>query len=47
MMADRRVGAIQIPYNPLERDVERAILPALLQWILSDVRCHVAKLAEA
>jgi len=85
VMADGRVGAIQIPYNPLERDVERAILPAaadlglgvivmrplgqgrllgrrvtrtalaplapfgvaswpqaLLKWILSDVRCHVA-----
>jgi len=27
-MADRRVGAIQIPYNPLERDVESVILPA-------------------
>lgn len=80
-----RVGAIQIPYNPLERDVERDILPlaedrglgvivmrpfgegsllrkfppveallplrpfgvatwpqALLKWILSDPRCHVA-----
>jgi len=84
-MADRRIGAIQVPYNPLERDVERAILPAaadlglgvivmrplgagrltgravapaalaplapfgvrswpqaLLKWILSDERCHVA-----
>jgi aryl-alcohol dehydrogenase-like predicted oxidoreductase len=80
-----RVEAIQIPYNPLERDVEREILPlaadhglgvivmrpfgqgglvrrapaastlaplrpfgvetwpqALLKWILSDPRCHVA-----
>jgi aryl-alcohol dehydrogenase-like predicted oxidoreductase len=27
-MADARVGAIQVPYNPLERDVERDILPA-------------------
>jgi aryl-alcohol dehydrogenase-like predicted oxidoreductase len=103
-MEDRRVGAIQVPYNPLERDVESVILPAaadlglgvivmrsfgqgrlarrrvapealaplapfgvstrrsaertvqpalagrvaqrpdqaLLKWILSDVRCHVA-----
>jgi aryl-alcohol dehydrogenase-like predicted oxidoreductase len=28
LMADPRVGAIQIPYNPLEREVERNILPA-------------------
>ena len=84
-MEDPRVGAIQIPYNPRARDVERAILPAaadlglgvivmrpfgegsllrkpvaasalaplaafgitswpqaLLKWILSDPRCHVA-----
>jgi aryl-alcohol dehydrogenase-like predicted oxidoreductase len=84
-MEDRRVGAIQVPYNPLERDVENVILPAaadlglgvivmrpfgagellgrqvsdeelaplapfgvttwaqaLLKWILSDSRCHVA-----
>jgi len=84
-MNDRRVEAIQIPYNPRERDVEAAILPAaadlglgvivmrpfgeggllsrqvdakalaplapfgvttwpqaLLKWILSDARCHVA-----
>jgi aryl-alcohol dehydrogenase-like predicted oxidoreductase len=27
-MDDPRVGAIQIPYNPRERDVEAAILPA-------------------
>jgi aryl-alcohol dehydrogenase-like predicted oxidoreductase len=27
VMRDRRVGAIQIPYSPLERDVERSILP--------------------
>lgn len=85
VMLTRRIGAIQIPYNPFERDVEREILPlaadlglgvvvmrpfaegallrqqpnleeleplhpfgvttwpqALLKWILSDVRCHVA-----
>ena len=83
-MDDRRVDAIQIPYNPLERAVEAAVLPAaadlglgvvvmrpfaegrlvrpfatdalaplapfgvttwqqaLLKWILSDTRCHVA-----
>jgi aryl-alcohol dehydrogenase-like predicted oxidoreductase len=84
-MEDPRVGAIQVPYNPRERDVERVILPAaadlglgvivmrpfgqgsllrtpvaasalaplapfgitswpqaLLKWILSDPRCHVA-----
>jgi aryl-alcohol dehydrogenase-like predicted oxidoreductase len=27
VMRDRRVGAIQIPYSPLEREVERTILP--------------------
>jgi aryl-alcohol dehydrogenase-like predicted oxidoreductase len=26
-MADPRVGAIQVPYNPRERDIEREILP--------------------
>lgn len=89
-MKDPRVGAIQIPYNPRERDVEAAILPAaadlglgvivmrplgqgdlarrrvpkealaplspfgvtswpqaLLKWILSDPRCHVAIPATA
>jgi aryl-alcohol dehydrogenase-like predicted oxidoreductase len=85
VMRTGRVGAIQIPYNPIERDVEREILPlaeelglgvvvmrpfaegalmrrtptaaaleplhpfgvttwaqALLKWILSDPRCHMA-----
>ena len=89
-MQDPRVGAIQIPYNSRERDVEAAILPAaadrglgvivmrplgqgdlarrriskealaplrdfgittwaqaLLKWILSDRRCHVAIPATA
>jgi aryl-alcohol dehydrogenase-like predicted oxidoreductase len=85
VMQTGRVQAIQIPYNPLERDVEQTILPlaadlnlgvvvmrpfgegslmrhppsaadlaplapfgvttwaqALLKWVLSDRRCHVA-----
>jgi len=85
VMRTGRIGAIQVPYNPLEREVERDILPlaadlglgvvimrpfaegsllrlppaadrleplrpfgittwpqALLKWILSDPRCHVA-----
>src|SRR5688572_7481860 len=84
-MKDPRVGAVQVPYNPLQREVENEILPAaadlglgviimrplaegrlirqnvppealeplrpfgvhtwaqaLLKWILSDARCHVA-----
>ena len=88
-MTDRRVDVIQIPYNPIERDVEHELLPAaadlglgvivmrpfaegglirrmtpaalaplvpfgvttwsqaLLKWILSDPRCHVAIPASA
>ena len=85
VMQTGRITAIQIPYNPLQREVEREILPlahdlglgvvvmrpfaegqlmrhnpseceleplrqfgvttwaqALLKWILSDPRCHVA-----
>jgi aryl-alcohol dehydrogenase-like predicted oxidoreductase len=85
VMKSGRITAIQVPYNPLDRDVERRVLPlaadlglgvvvmrpfgegalvrsapppsdlaplarfgvitwpqALLKWVLSDERCHVA-----
>ena len=82
VMRSGRIEAIQIPYNPRERDAEREVLPladeldigvvvmrplaggslmrseppaaelravgvetwtqALLKWVLSDARCHVA-----
>jgi aryl-alcohol dehydrogenase-like predicted oxidoreductase len=90
VMADPRVAAVQVPYNPREREIEAEILPAaadlglgvivmrpfgegnllslrvppekleplrpfgvttwpqaLLKWILSEPRCHVAIPATA
>ena len=90
VMRTGRITAIQVPYNPRERDIERTILPlaadlnlgvvimrpfgegsliraapsrkdlasleefgvttwpqALLKWVLSDSRCHVAIPATA
>jgi len=64
VMETGRIGAVQIPYNPVQREVERrvptpeALAPlavfgvrtwaqALLKWILSDPRCHVAIPATA
>jgi aryl-alcohol dehydrogenase-like predicted oxidoreductase len=85
VMRSGRIGAIQVPYNPGQREIEREVLPlaedlgigvvvmqplgagslvrrapaagalaplapfgiatwaqALLKWVLSDLRCHVA-----